>query len=46
MITEEKLTSFTVPSHDDEMNTVLLMLFQSTEKTSRECSCHARMGRS
>ena len=39
-------TSFTVPSQEEEMNWSLLMLDQSTEKTSRVCSCHARMGKS
>lgn len=39
-------TSFTVPSHDADTNMSFWMLDQSTENTSRVCSCHARMGRS
>ena len=41
-----KLTSFTFPSHDDEAKVSFLIFDQSTEKTSRLCSSHARIGRS
>lgn len=40
------LTSLTVPSQEDEMKRSFLIFDQSTEKTSRVCSCHARIGRS
>ena len=42
----EVRTSLTVPSQEHEMNWSFCMLDQSTQKTSRVCSCHTRIGRS
>lgn len=41
-----ELTSLMVPSQDEVQNASFLILDQSTEKTSRECSFHTRIGRS
>lgn len=36
---------FTQPSHEEERNDSLVMRFQCTEKTSRECSCQDWIGK-
>ena len=40
------LTNFIVPSQDEEANVSFFKFDQSTENTSRVCSCQARMGKS
>lgn len=42
----EARTTLTVPSQDEETKASFLTFDQSTEKTSRVCSCQARIGRS
>lgn len=45
-LNQRKLTILTNPSHEDEANSSLLVLDQSTLNTSRACSCQARIGKS